>query len=167
MQNLDEVRAHVDRLRRFAGCSLHVPGMSIAIGDWISVMDAFLDGRQAESSEDHHRGIKTMRRIGYDSATLVVSIVCARYDVEFQDVVGPYRMRNVVMAKEAIVGVLRDLVQMSYPEIARQLGRHHHSFCQTAYQRWSRWPESERQEIVRHVIDAIARERQEVAQHGP
>lgn len=67
---------------------------------------------------------------------------CVQLRVEAEDLFGKGRHRRVVLARGLIVRLARELTTLSYPEIARGLGRPNHSTVITANQRIGRQLES-------------------------
>jgi chromosomal replication initiator protein len=65
----------------------------------------------------------------------VIDVVCSELAVHRADLVGSGRHRRVVLARALVAHLGRELTTMSYPEIARALGRDFHSTIHTADQR--------------------------------
>jgi chromosomal replication initiator protein len=65
----------------------------------------------------------------------VIRATCESLGVEAADLTGPGRHRKVVLARGVVVFLARELTTMSYPEIARSLGRDTHSTVHTAARR--------------------------------
>ncbi len=68
----------------------------------------------------------------------VINVVCDRLAVDTTELCGSGRSRKVVAARGLVAYLGRSLTTMSYPEIARALGRTHHSTIHTAVQRVGR-----------------------------
>lgn len=68
----------------------------------------------------------------------VLDAVCAELGVAASDVLGGGRHRRVVVARGVSAFLLRECTTMSFPEIARSLGRRNHSTVVTASQRVAR-----------------------------
>lgn len=69
---------------------------------------------------------------------LIISTVCAALQVELPELMGRGRHPRVVLARSASAWLARQLTTMSFPEIARALGRPNHSTIVTACQRLDR-----------------------------
>lgn len=69
---------------------------------------------------------------------LILREVCHQLRVEPEDLYGSGRHRRVVLARGLVVRLARELTTLSYPEIARALGRPNHSTVITAQQRIGR-----------------------------
>lgn len=82
----------------------------------------------------------------------VIDTVCARLVVSRAELMGTGRHRRVVTARGVVAYLSRTMTTLSYPEIARALGRKHHSTVHTAVTRMNR-----------HLKD---RSRVEVSEHG-
>jgi len=65
----------------------------------------------------------------------VVRTCCEALAVDPADLVGPGRHRRVVLARGLVVFLAREMTTMSFPEIARALGRDTHSTAHTAARR--------------------------------
>ncbi len=65
----------------------------------------------------------------------VIDAVCERICVTRADLLGSCRHKRVVIARAAVAYLCRELTKMSFPEIARVLGRTYHSTVHTADQR--------------------------------
>jgi chromosomal replication initiator protein len=65
----------------------------------------------------------------------VIRAACESLGVETADLTGPGRHRKVVLARGVVVFLARELTTMSFPEIARSLGRDTHSTVHTAARR--------------------------------
>lgn len=75
-------------------------------------------------------------------AEQIIAHVCLALGVERSDLSSSTRHKRVVLARAIITHACRELTTMSYPEIARALGRPSHSTVITAHQRLSRQMES-------------------------
>jgi chromosomal replication initiation ATPase DnaA len=67
--------------------------------------------------------------------TLILEEVCRVLRVEPGELFGKGRHKRVVLARSVCAVLARSLTTMSYPEIARALGRPNHSTVVTAVQR--------------------------------
>lgn len=65
----------------------------------------------------------------------IVDSVCSRIGVEPDELLGRGRHRRVVLARGLVVHLARELTTLSFPEIARGLGRENHSTVHTAARR--------------------------------
>ena len=68
----------------------------------------------------------------------VLKAVCTRLRVDRAELLGSGRHRRVVVARGLTAYLSRQLTTLSYPEIARALGRKHHSTVHTAVGRITR-----------------------------
>ncbi len=69
---------------------------------------------------------------------MIVDQVCARLVVNRAQLLGSGRHQRVVLARGLIAFLGRELTTRSYPELARCLGRRHHSTIHTAVRRIER-----------------------------
>ncbi len=65
----------------------------------------------------------------------IIDAVCIRIGVESDELLGRGRHRRVVLARGLVVHLARELTTLSFPEIARGLGRENHSTVHTAARR--------------------------------
>lgn len=65
----------------------------------------------------------------------IVRTICRELNVEQAQVSGRNRHRRVVLARSIIIYLAREMTTLSYPELARALGRSNHSTIVTAAQR--------------------------------
>jgi len=65
----------------------------------------------------------------------ILEVVCDQLNVETRAVLGNSRHRQVVLARSLAIHLARRLTTLSYPEIARELGRSNHSTAITAAHR--------------------------------
>ena len=75
------------------------------------------------------------RAKGPISMDLITKVVTEHLGVTRQDLGGRGRHRTVVLARELIVFIARDLTTCSFPEIAHAIGRPNHSTVITAFKR--------------------------------
>lgn len=68
----------------------------------------------------------------------VLATVTAELAVTPSQVMGRSRHRQIVLARSLVIYLTRELTSMSYPEIARAMGRNNHSTVITACQRMKR-----------------------------
>ncbi len=71
--------------------------------------------------------------IGLDT---IISRICQEMTVSKSDLTGKGRQKKVVMARELIVHIARNLTSKSFPEIAHAIGRPNHSTVITAAKRF-------------------------------
>lgn len=71
-------------------------------------------------------------------AEMVVTEVCRELAVELPDFMGKGRHKRVVLARSLVASLCRRLTTMSFPEIARAMGRSNHSTIITAQRRIDR-----------------------------
>jgi chromosomal replication initiator protein len=72
------------------------------------------------------------------SAETVVAEVCRELTVDLSDFMGKGRHKRVVLARSLVASLSRRLTTMSFPEIARAMGRSNHSTVITAQRRIDR-----------------------------
>lgn len=65
----------------------------------------------------------------------IIDSVCTRLGIEPDELLGRGRHRRVVLARSLVVHLARSLTTLSFPEIARGLGRENHSTVHTAARR--------------------------------
>ena len=68
----------------------------------------------------------------------IIRSVCERLGIEPDELLGRGRHRRVVLARSLVVHLARELTTLSFPEIARGLGRENHSTVHTAARRIER-----------------------------
>jgi len=78
---------------------------------------------------------RTMRPVRPIRFAAIVETVCTELNVDAAELKSASRHRQVVLARSLAVHLARRLTTMSYPDIARQLGRSNHSTVVTAAQR--------------------------------
>lgn len=72
------------------------------------------------------------------SADAIVAEVCRELSVDMADFMGKGRHKRVVLARSLVASLSRKLTTMSFPEIARAMGRSNHSTIITAQRRIDR-----------------------------
>jgi chromosomal replication initiator protein len=72
------------------------------------------------------------------AAETIVAEVCRELSVELTDFMGKGRHKRVVLARSLVASLSRKLTTMSFPEIARAMGRSNHSTIITAQRRIDR-----------------------------
>lgn len=82
---------------------------------------------------DLSSGPRTPVRLGE-----IIGSVCERLGIEPDELLGRGRHRRVVLARSLVVHLARELTTLSFPEIARGLGRENHSTVHTAARRIER-----------------------------
>lgn len=75
-------------------------------------------------------------------AESIISVVCQQLGVDPADFAGRGRHHRVVLARSLVAVLARRLTTLSFPEIARAMGRPNHSTIITAYQRLTRQMEA-------------------------
>jgi len=65
----------------------------------------------------------------------IIELTCAALGVSTEEFRGSHRHRRIVLARSLTVLLAREATNLSYPEIARAMGRPNHSTVITAYQR--------------------------------
>ncbi len=93
----------------------------------------------------------------------IVRVVCGRLSIDAQELANKHRHPRVVLARSLCTHLARATIGMSYPEIARSLGRPNHSTVLTAHQRIRRQIESGEivggiAEPVRELAESLLRE---------
>jgi len=78
---------------------------------------------------------RTMRPVRPIRFSAILDAVCGELHVEPADLKSTSRHRQIVLARSMVVHLARQLTTMSYPDIARGLGRSNHSTVVTAAQR--------------------------------
>ncbi|MCA9286192.1 MAG: ATP-binding protein [Phycisphaerales bacterium] len=78
---------------------------------------------------------QTPRSAGPVRFATIQAHVCERLAVDRGELIGAGRHRRVVLARGVVAYLARELTTMSFPEIARGLGRKNHSSVHTADQR--------------------------------
>lgn len=82
------------------------------------------------------------------TAERIISRVCDVLGVEYADLIGVERRRRVVLAREMVSYLARRLTTLSYPEIARGIGRPTHTTIIAANERFRRRLESDPPETI-------------------
>lgn len=72
------------------------------------------------------------------SAETIVGDICRELSVDLNDFMGKGRHKRVVLARSLVSSLSRKLTTMSFPEIARAMGRSNHSTIITAQKRLDR-----------------------------
>jgi len=84
--------------------------------------------------------IRASRPVRIDA---VIAHSCAALGVDTVDLAGKTRHPRVVLARAVITHLARQLTTLSYPEIARAIGRPNHSTVITAFQRFAKQLEAD------------------------
>ena len=71
-------------------------------------------------------------------AERIIELTCAALGVTLEEFEGSNRHRRIVLARSVCVLLAREMTNLSYPEIARAMGRPNHSTVITAHQRIKR-----------------------------
>ena len=82
-----------------------------------------------------HANARSSRPLRFET---IRDAVCQEMGVSAQSIAGANRHRTVVLARAAMITLVRDLTSMSYPEIAAAMGKRNHSTVITAAQRMQR-----------------------------
>jgi chromosomal replication initiator protein len=82
--------------------------------------------------------VPTMRVRRPMNAEAIVAEVCRELAVDLNDFMGKGRHKRVVLARSLVASLSRRLTTMSFPEIARSMGRSNHSTIITAQKRIDR-----------------------------
>src|SRR5690606_38552303 len=67
----------------------------------------------------------------------ILDVVCRRLGVEKSELLASSRHRRIVLARGLVSYLAREMTTLSYPEIARAVGRRNHSTVLTAGRRLS------------------------------
>ena len=86
----------------------------------------------------------------------IVAAVCETTGVEREDLVGPGRHRKVVTARGLAAHLARELTTLSYPEIAKALGRSTHSTVHAAAGRFRAMVDKEETCAIAHAMISAA-----------
>ena len=91
----------------------------------------------------------------------VFAVVLTLLRLEPADIYGSRKLPEVVKARMLMAGTLKDLCGsvLSYPDIARMMGRRHHSSAWEMYRRYLQMPELERVRWIEKVISCIPHDR--------
>lgn len=101
-------------------------------------------------------------------ARAIAEEVALRCDATWQEVVGDGRSTWACRARVHIVGVLRDTLGMSFPEIARVMHRVCHSSAHSMYRtRWLKVSKEARDDFVRSLETVKAHERRRATISNP
>jgi chromosomal replication initiator protein len=90
------------------------------------------------------------RRMSMDS---VVAQVARYYHLNARDLKGPNRSKEVSLARQICITVLRDLFSLSYPKIGELLGGRKHATIVYAYERMKGW--REKTPLVAQQLDEL------------
>jgi len=81
-------------------------------------------------TDDVEGGVRKPVRLDH-----IIDVACRTLNVERAQIMSKSRHRRIVLARSIAIYVARQLTTMSYPELARALGRSNHSTIVTAAQR--------------------------------
>ena len=121
-------RLRVDSVRDIEGVLARAHAMQRLVGEGSRVIDESLI-RQAI------RGLRVGQPRKPCSASKVLDVVCQELGVQPSEVLGSGRHRRVVVARGVAAYLMRQVTTLSFPEIARVLGRRNHSTVATAFRR--------------------------------
>lgn len=93
---------------------------------------------QVIAEEKAQKPTKPIRPMPY---LTVATIVCENLGVTIEDCAGPTRHERVTLARELTTVLCREFTTLSYPEIARSMGKPNHSTVITAKQRYEKTKE--------------------------
>lgn len=95
--------------------------------------------RKALGIDQQHEAPAPMMRVRRPmNAEAIVAHVCRELAVDLNDFMGKGRHKRVVLARSLVASLSRRLTTMSFPEIARSMGRSNHSTIITAQKRIDR-----------------------------
>lgn len=136
VRELEGLVTKVEAVHRLLGHSSRAggdPRNAASIG-MLAVARALHDGSQGGPGVTGP-GIVVQRPVRADE---IIARVCEHLDVQSDELRGNGRHPRVVLSRALITHLCRQLTTMSYPEIARAIGRPNHSTVITAHQRLSR-----------------------------
>ena len=90
------------------------------------------------AEERAQRPTKPIRPMSYST---IAELVCETFGVTIEDCAGTTRHKRVTLARELTVVLAREFTTLSFPEIARKMGRPNHSTVITAKQRYEKTKE--------------------------
>lgn len=134
---VDAVHRLMGTLTRDAGGELHHGAGSVGL---LCVEQALRSGQTATATGSASRASGSVTSLGprIVKAEDILRRVCERLHVDRADLSSRTRHPRVVLARSVIVWLCRKLTTLSFPEIARVLGRPNHSTVITALQRLNR-----------------------------
>ena len=109
-----------------------LPGTIPSLPDPVAVVE------QVIAEEKAQRPTKPIRPTSYMT---VATIVCDNLGVTIEDCAGTTRHKRVTLARELTVVLAREFTTLSFPEIARKMGRPNHSTVICAKQRYEKTKE--------------------------
>lgn len=116
MIDLATLRHHINKLRHFSGCELHIPGRSISIRSWLSEIDATLDGSQEELDA----------MCAHDwPISLEECLMAASEDtnIPVEEAMSKRRTRRAMELTRTFIILARTLTESSHSDIVARLGR--------------------------------------------
>lgn len=138
--------ACADSARELEGAIMKISASARLMGSGMGGMISVAAAAAALRTDDTAAPRKPVR------ADHIVRVVSSELGVQVQEVMGPSRHRRVVLARSIAAYLARRLTSLSFPEIARALGKSNHSTIVTAYQRIKRAVENAR-DVPREVLD--------------
>jgi len=124
VRDIEGVLSRIVAMRSLPGHSASEGGSSVGL---VMIRRALGIGESEGSAAN--RPVRPVRM------TLIIEEVCRVLRVEASELFGKGRHKRVVLARSVCAVLGRSLTTMSYPEIARALGRPNHSTVVTAVQR--------------------------------
>ncbi len=118
-------------VRELGGALTKLSALRRLDGDRAGAVGAIMVEQMFEG--DLSSGTRTPVRLGE-----IIGSVCERLGIEPDELLGRGRHRRVVLARSLVVHLARELTTLSFPEIARGLGRENHSTVHTAARRIER-----------------------------
>ena len=118
-------------VRELGGALTKLSALRRLDGDRAGTVGAIMVEQMFEG--DLSSGTRTPVRLGE-----IIASVCERLGIEPDELLGRGRHRRVVLARSLVVHLARELTTLSFPEIARGLGRENHSTVHTAARRIER-----------------------------
>lgn len=133
VRDIEGLITRIDALHRLVPESEGRPAASGAIGALL--VERALGHAGGSTVLDPGAPLRAPRPVRIDA---IIAHTCAALAVDPVDLSGKTRHPRVVCARAAITHLARQLTTLSYPEIARAIGRPNHSTVITAFQRFAK-----------------------------
>jgi chromosomal replication initiator protein len=133
VRDIEGLITRIDALHRLVPESPERGGASGAIGAML--VERALGHAGGSTVHDPGAPLRAPRPVRIDA---IISHTCAALAVDPIDLSGKTRHPRVVCARALITHLARQLTTLSYPEIARAIGRPNHSTVITAFQRFAK-----------------------------
>jgi hypothetical protein len=100
----------------------------------------------------------TIKQQYFDPLT-VAKVACELEGIEWQDLVGATRRKDVALLRSRLAGYLHEVNHSSWPEIATAMGKRYHSTFHTAYhKRWLKESHEDRQAFIARLEIAVCKD---------